>query len=257
MNNLWILTEERPKVQVIKQILDVYCKEYQESLEIENELKIRPMIENGYFQFRYVLENVSVSNIEHIYLKTVSGNSSFLDFLVFQQIDEPVENANTNNLIMAFEETKTRDNESRNTGVYQRGTKFVYFSSYYQDVNLYMLYHNEHIFDDNKKPSATNIFGTNLLMTLGIEILNKNTTKWFHKFQSVEELIQAKSEMRNPSYKNIPLTIQKESDCIKISAGLAKPRDSGNIGHDPNIGALSLIGALFAKIRLKSENSNY
>ncbi len=39
---------------------------------------------------------------------------------------------------MAIEETKTSDDESRNTGVYQRGSKFVYITPYYQNVKLYV-----------------------------------------------------------------------------------------------------------------------
>ena len=81
---------------------------------------------------------MSVSNAEHIYIKTVSGSSSFLDFLLFKQIDAPTEGCTSDNLIMAIEETKTSDDESRNTGVYQRGSKFVYITPYYDDVKLYM-----------------------------------------------------------------------------------------------------------------------
>jgi hypothetical protein len=47
--------------------------------------------------------------------------------------------------------------------------------------------------------------------------------------------------MRQPPAGNVPITITKYNDRIEVSGRLAKPADAGNIGHDPNIGALSLI----------------
>ena len=131
MENLWLLTEERPKPSVVKQIMEMYCKDFNDTLTINEDIKIRPLIENGYFKFVYIVENMSVQKAKNIYIKTVSGSSSFLDFLLFKQIEEPSEGSSSDNLIMAIEETKTSDDESRNTGVYQRGSKFVYITPYY------------------------------------------------------------------------------------------------------------------------------
>jgi len=47
------------------------------------------------------------------------------------QIDEPDQNSKP---LYAIEETKTDDSESRNTGVYQRSSKFVYVEFYYPGV---------------------------------------------------------------------------------------------------------------------------
>lgn len=246
--NLWILTEERPKPSVICQIVDMYCKDYNDKIINKQNVKIKPIIENGSFLFTYKIEGLSVENANEILLKTVSGNSSFIDFLLFKQRNEPVEGNSNDNLLMAIEETKTNDDESRNTGVYQRGSKFVYIKAYYSNVKLYMLYNEELEAQEDKKPSDTSVFGTNILLTLGVTIVGKNTSKWFKPFQTLDELINFKSKMRRPPAGNVPIIITKYDNHIEVSGRLAKPAEAGNIGHDPNIGALSMISACIRKL---------
>ena len=248
MDNLWILTEERPKPEVVMQVVSLYCSDFSDRITHRGDIKIKPVIENGVFQFVYQLEGVCVENADKILLKIVSGNSSFIDFLVFKQVKEPTENCKEDNLIMAVEETKTSDDESRNTGVYQRGSKFVYIKSYYDNVKLYMLYNDEREEREAKKPSDTSIFGTNILLTLGVTIVGKDTSKWFKCFATLDDLIMYKQKMRRPPAGNIPIEIKKYDDHIEISGRLAKPANAGNIGHDPNIGALSMISACIRKL---------
>lgn len=139
MENLWLLTEERPKPSVILQIVEMYCNDFDDEITLKEEVRIKPIIENGVFKFIYVIEGLKVAGANNIYIKTVSGSSSFLDFLLFKQKCAPKEGCSTDNLIMAIEETKTSDDESRNTGVYQRGSKFVYITPYYDKVKLYVI----------------------------------------------------------------------------------------------------------------------
>ena len=248
MDNLWLLTEERPKPSVINQIVQMYCEDFNDRITLREELKIKPIIINGIFQFVYKVEGLAVANAADIFIKTVSGSSSFLDFLLFKQENPPAERNATDNLIMAIEETKTSDDESRNTGVYQRGSKFVYITPYYKDVKLYMLYNEELEAREEKKPSDTSIFGTNILLTLGVTIIGKDISRWFKPFKSLDDLIYFKSAMRKPPAGNVPITITKHPNHIEISGRLAKPAYEGNIGHDPNIGALSMISACIRKL---------
>lgn len=241
MENLWLLTEERPKPSVILQIVEMYCNDFGDKIILKEEIRIKPIIDNGVFKFIYVIEGLKVEGANNIYIKTVSGNSSFLDFLLFRQKFAPTEGCLDDNLIMAIEETKTSDDESRNTSVYQRGSKFVYITPYYEKVKLYMLYNKELESREDKKPSDTSIFGTNILLTLGVTIIGKDTSKWFKSFESLDELIKFKSSMKKPPAGNIPIEISKFPDRIEISGRLSKPTNAGNIGHDPNIGALSMI----------------
>ena len=241
MENLWLLTEERPKPSVILQIVEMYCNDFDDEITLKEEVRIKPIIENGVFKFIYVIEGLKVAGANNIYIKTVSGSSSFLDFLLFKQKCAPKEGCSTDNLIMAIEETKTSDDESRNTGVYQRGSKFVYITPYYDKVKLYMLYNEELEAREDKKPSDTSIFGTNILLTLGVTIVGKDISRWFKPFKSLDDLINFKASMRKPPAGNVPIEIKKFPERIEISGRLSKPADAGNIGHDPNIGALSMI----------------
>ena len=240
MDNLWLLTEERPKPSVVRQILNMYCIDFYDEMYVDK-ITICPIIEDGIFRFAYEVEGISVKNADRIFIKTVSGSSSFLDFLLFKQYHEPQEGNPNDNLIMAIEETKTSDDESRNTGVYQRGSKFVYIEPYYKNVRLYMLYNEELEAREEKKPSDTSIFGTNILLTLGVTVVGKEINHWFRPFRTLDELIRFKAGMRQPPAGNVPITIKKYDDRIEISGRLSKPADAGNIGHDPNIGALSMI----------------
>ena len=190
MDNLWLLTEERPKPSVVNQIVDMYCKDFGDRIIVHNEIKIKPIIVDGFFKFVYKVEGLAVAGAGDIFIKTVSGSSSFLDFLLFKQENATTEGSNEDNPIMAIEETKTSDDESRNTGVYQKDSKFVYITSYYQNVKLYMLYNEELEAREEKKPSDMSVFGTNILLTLGVTIVGKDISRWFRPFRSLDELIR-------------------------------------------------------------------
>lgn len=242
MDNIWILTEERPKESVVKTILELLQSDFNISLNVAD-VVIKPIIEESYFKFTYIVEGVSSTNFDKVYLKLVSGNSSFIDYLVCKQEHEP-EDGDCSNILMAVEETKTSDKESRNTGVSQRATKFIYAKKYCPEAKLYMLYNDELENDENKKPSDTNIFGTNILLTLGVKIVGKSNLTWFNPFSSIDEVISFKNEMRDPPDGNVPVKITKNDNAIYISGRLSKPKEAGNIGHDPNIGTLSMISGV-------------
>lgn len=252
MNNIWILTEEKPKVSVIKQIFQIYKIDFGMNYVHQDSIMIRPLGVNGLFSFTYEVTGLSVDGIQKIYIKTVSGGSSFLDFLFFVQKNPPVEGGR-NNLVFAVEETKTSDDESRNTGVYQRCSKFVYIKAFYPNVPLYMLYNDELGFRKEKKPSDTSILGTNMLLTNNVKISGKPVDKWFHPFKSIEELISFKNGMRKPPTGNTPILINQIGNKITISGRLDKPNNVGRIAHDPNIGALSYISYTLRQLGWKGE----
>lgn len=242
MDNIWILTEERPKESVVKTILELMRDDFDISLNV-TDVKIKPIIEDSVFKFTYIVEGIFSQSFNKVYLKLVSGNSSFIDYLVCKQENEPID-GNCSNILMAIEETKTSDKESRNTGVSQRATKFIYAKQYCPNAKLYMLYNEELENDENKKPSDTNIFGTNILLTLGVQIVGKSNLSWFKPFKTIDEVIAFKNKMRNPPNGNVPIKITKTNNVIYISGRLSKPKTAGNIGHDPNIGTLSMISGV-------------
>ena len=265
--NLYILTEERPKNEVIVKIIQYFLHDKTYCAFIDS-IKIIPVIKNGLFCFSYEILGVSCKNIEKIYLKIVSGNSSFVDYLVFFQKNEPV---CSDIPIYAIEETKTDDCESRNTGVYQRISKFVYISYFYPETKKIMLYNLK--VKQKEKPTQTSIFGTRMLRTLGVEIVGKNfapTDIILQPFNSIREFIEAKNEMRKPPKGNVPIVIKicdseviydcnsisdddhvytipkgNEISKIQVSARLVK---NNRLAHDPNIGAISGICATLRKL---------
>lgn len=239
---LIIRTEERPKRSTIVEVLKIIFeqKNYHTTNLSENSIVIAPLFNGNLFTFRY---KVSIGINIDIILEIVSGNSSFIDYLIFEEIN------NQEFLIAMIEETKTDDSESRNTGVYQRASKFVYANTFqnFQNIPKYMLYTSENIFE--RKPSDTAVFGTKLLKTIGVTIVGKNNYyNQLTPFYSIDDIINFKNNMRRPPLGNTPILITKSEAAYFISGILSKPTSEGNIAHDPNIGALTLISAALRKL---------
>ena len=234
--NLWILTEERPKPEVIGKIFELFAQKMGFACFINN-IRILPILEeDGRFSFTYEVKGLDCQQVNRVFLKIVSGESSFMDFLVFYQDKQPEQ---SDRPILAIEETKTDDSESRNTGVYQRASKFVYIEYYYPEIDKYMLYNLQ--VQEKENPTDTNIFGTKCLLTLGVKIVGKEHNKDIEPFKTINELIEFKNNMRKPPKGNTPIEIIKvDENKIQVSGRLYK---SGGLNHDPNIGALSLIAA--------------
>lgn len=239
--NLWILTEERPKKEVLQMIFEYFAKDHGCGF-FGDCIRIIPILNvNKCFEFTYEVIGFTCARVNHVYIKTVSGSSSFTDFLVYYQ--DTVPNVSQCPLY-AIEETKTDDSESRNTGVFQRCSKFVFIQNYYPKAKKIMLYALQ--IQQKETPTETNIFGTRLLLTLGVDILGKKIDKTLFKpFTSIDEIIKFKNSMRRPPAGNVPILLNKTDDKIQISGRLFK---SGGLSHDPNIGALSIISAVLRKL---------
>lgn len=190
-DNLWILTEECPKKGVIEMIFTHFAKD-QGCGFFGQDVRLIPILDgNKCFDFTYEVIGFSCARVNKVYIKTVSGSSSFVDYLVFYQQEQPSEGSEP---LYAIEETKTDDKESRNTGVYQRCSKFVYLRNFFPNTKMIMLYALKTRQKD--KPTKTYIFGTKLLMTFGVHILGKKLDKdVFKPFESIDELIEEKRAM--------------------------------------------------------------
>jgi hypothetical protein len=240
MKNFWIITEERPKLNVLEQIIKKFSGDYDFDLSISN-MVIHPIMKDGLFTFVYEVIGVNCKNVNKIFIKIASGNSSFVDFLIFYQEEEP--DPSKSIPIYAIEETKTDDSESRNTGVYQRCSKFVFVDFYYPKIKKIMLYNLQ--VSQKEKPTDTSIFGTRMLLTIGVEIIGKKLDyKIMKPFSSLNELVKAKNSMRLPPKGNVPVRIEKLSDKITVSGTLFK---KNSLSHDPNIGAITIIALCIRK----------
>lgn len=244
--NLWILTEEYPQKEVLVMIFSYFAKDHGCGF-FGDSIRIIPMLNtNKAFTFTYEVIGFKCAKVDRIYIKTVSGSSSFTDFLIFYQDKQPVV---SDTPLYAIEGTKTDDKESRNTGVFQRCSKFVFIQNYYPTTKKIMLYALQ--VEQKEEPTKTYIFGTRLLLTLGVEILGKKLDKKiFTPFTSIDEVVKCKNSMHHPPAGNIPILITKTATKIQISGRLYK---SGSLSHDPNIGALSVISAVLRKLGWKGE----
>lgn len=242
MKNLWLYTEERPRADVIKQIVSKFAKDRKLKISTRK-IKITPLMKEGLFTFVYRVSGIKCENVKEILIEIVSGKSSFVDYIIFYQKNRP---EISDKPIYLIEETKTDDKESRNTGVYQRCSKFVYANFFYPKVPKIMLYNLK--ITQKVNPTLTYIFGTKMLLTLGVEIMGKELDpKIFKKFKNIDELIQEKNKMPE-TFNGISVRIIKNKKTIKITAKLEK---SGRLTHDPNIGMTTIISACLRKLGWK------
>lgn len=86
---LWILTEERPKRKVIGEILTRFV-ETQGIAAFFDTIRIIPVLtDEANFSSTYRVLGFSSPAISDVLLKLVSGNSSFVDYLIYFQEEEP------------------------------------------------------------------------------------------------------------------------------------------------------------------------
>ena len=243
---LWILSEERPKIEAIGFVLEKFSKD-QGIASFIDKLRVVPIRNDlGDFSFWYEVIGYKTPQVDRVLLKIISGNSSFIDFLVFFQDQEPNEGDRP---LFMVEETKTDDEESRNTGVYQRSSKFVYAELHYPNMDLNMYYNLQ--VEQRASQTDTNIFGTRCLRSLGVKIGGKKIDKLLNTpFETLQEMIDFKTAMRRPPAGNIPIDITVVGKELHISGRLFK---SGGLAHDPNIGALSLIASTARKLGWKDK----
>lgn len=267
-NKVWIISEEKPRTDVVLYILKRLESERRIHFPYElpencsgetcDNVRILPKIKNnGEFEFRYTVEiNIGSNWVPlPVYIMlgqgsaNLTGNTgSFVDYLVYVSEKEPTPDAVP---IYAIETTKTDFKESRNTSVYQRGTKFAFLDIIYKHSRplKIMYYHDQNL---KGKIPETYKFGMRLYKTIGVEIEPENIRKFIQclnieRFHSLEELENAKSfstvisKIRNAT--DVPVAIKFiKTRCGELVILSAKLEKQGKFAHDPNIGLVSLIG---------------
>lgn len=236
---IWVLTEEKPKAHIITTLLGKLDGNLYHIIN-NDELKIIPIFNGSLFSHTYLLDGLLV-NGEPVYIKVVSGNSSFVDYLIYESYLQPLE---SDIPLLVAEVTKTDDSESRNTGINQRATKFIYATKFYPNVPKYMMFDIQVLSKENKSPTYS--FGSRCFKTLGIDIIPQDIDA-FKKFDTIQELIDEKAKMKPPPKGNVPtsVTFDRPNNTIYIGARLVK---NGSLGHDPNIGFVSLVAGAIRKL---------
>ena len=233
-SNLWILTEERLKISVLKDILKIYIRDNKLKNTDFSKLKINPTIENNYFKNLYEVENIKIENIDKIYSTIVSGNTSFVDHLLFKQKNRPDDfSLKTKNFQYFIEDTKTDTKESRNTAFGQRATKTIIADHF--SKSLFKLLITSSIYKYSEFPESAK-FDAKCLMTTGVEIFIEGLKVENKTFKNIEDLILAKNSMRQPPVSNVPFRIEKIDQNIIISKKIIKA--DGPALSDPSIGQI-------------------
>jgi hypothetical protein len=235
---LHVITEECPKARVVDAMLSILAETGNGVVSRIGSVGIEPVFENGRFSGTYRATNVLYRG-GAVILQIGSGYSSFVDFICFEGTaslgKQPV---------LLMEATKTDDSESRNTGIYQRGTKFVYANHFFPGVRQVMYFDNA--LPSRPSTSATHDFGQRLFATLGVEVWRNGVRAAYAPFDSVSELIQLKSQMRKPPAGNVPTAVTLDAvHGVKVSARLVK---NDRLGHDPNIGFVTLVAGAIRKL---------
>ena len=246
--NIWLLTEERPKPEVVVKIISKFMKD-EAIAGFFDPIRFLPILnESGDFEFIYEVTGIKSEKIKKVFIKTVSGKSSFVDYLLFFQDELP----NTDDEpLYVIEETKTDDSESRNSGINQRTSKFIYADFFYPNAKKVMLYNLK--VEEMDHLTATNKFGMRCLESLGILVIGKIKRKEkLLKFNSIEDLIKADNDIRPPPAGNVPINVVKKSDTeITICGRLFKP--GSGLSYDPNIGGLSMRSAALRNLGWKGK----
>ena len=228
--NLYILTEERPKEDTIITILKEFSTDYQNKLVYKRgkeKLTIKPIIRKKKFQHYYEIHDVKLEGVKRIILKIVSGESSFVDYLVYYENNEP--NQKKDSPIYVIEETKTTPAESRNLH-YQRIIKYGYLS-YYPKINKARKLFIYSIRKNFSTIPKSFVMGTRMLKSQNVKILGLQNTivniddTRYRKFSDLDEMIKFKKSFAKKigASKDIPLLITKKLDTVSISAKLMKP----------------------------------
>ena len=223
---VWFLTEERPKIEVLKKIIVCLNRDYKLGITYTT-LEIIPVFEDSRFQFEY---SILGSNVDMRLLIIEGSQGSFLDYLIFHQDSKPDKYSIP---VYAIEETKTTTHESRNVSVFQRLTKFVFI-----DLFENMRYAKKIMLYSIRTPVTTIpntfVFGLRVMKTMNIEIIGLDCHP--SKFQTLDEMMTAKNSFASGRSDNVPISMRKNNSNLIITGKLEK---SGRLGHDPNIGTIT------------------
>jgi hypothetical protein len=178
---------------------------------------------NGEFEVATVPEHVACT------VRIFKGTTSSVDYMFFKEGAAP----------LLVESTKTLNEQSRNSSVFQRVVKFLVARHYYPDADMVMFYTAAPSFTSN-----TAAFGLRLFATLNVEVCCPSGTTAGVAFDSVEELIAAKNAVPEKAG-NVSVRLSYDGSAVTIRGRLNKT--AGRMDYDPNIGLFTgMMGAIHA-----------
>lgn len=261
MQHFTVLTEEIPNIDEIRVMMKMISHDIPYSTTNSDIIPNIVHDDNGMiFKGEWCLKY----DIFVITIKLFKGNTSCIDYMLFDS-EYNLENGDASGALVILESTKTCDNVSRNTAVYQRLAKFTTYDNMYPKSNAIkvMFWCNN---DWKKSLTHTAEVGMRLMDTLNINmyaysngsIINLKDKYQIKPFETVDDVIVSKNNA-NQKKGNESIRIYRESNIINIAIKLDKgvSKHSGIISHDPNVGFLSAILNTFEKITNKPYHNKY
>ena len=160
-------------------------------------------------------------------VRIFKGTTSSVDYMFFKEGAVP----------LLVESTKTLNEQSRNSSVFQRVVKFLVARHYYPDADMVMFYTCAPAFTSN-----TAAFGLRLFATLNIAVCCPTGTTVGVAFSSLEDLVAAKNAVPE-KVGNVSVRLSYDGTTLTIRGRLNKT--NGRMDYDPNIGLFAgMMGAV-------------
>lgn len=247
-----ILTEEPPNICEIKVLFHNIGVNIPDSISNDN---IIPNI--SHTEGKKMFEGVWTLTVNDliITIRLFKGKTSSVDYMLFNG-DVDLTKGDASEALVILESTKTSDNASRNTSVYQRITKFTTFDAMYSNFKgKKVMYWDNCVWRNNLTQTA--ILGMRLMETLNINMYSLNKGNLINikekygitPYESCDDIIESKNAIREKKG-NSSIRMNRVNNNIDISLKLDKGngKSSGVISHDPNVGFLAAVINTFEKV---------
>jgi hypothetical protein len=257
-----VLTEENPNIDEVKLMLSMIGVNIPDSISNDYIIPNITSDTEGKKKFKGVW-TLEVDDLI-ITIMLFKGKTSSVDYMLFNE-DVDLTTGNAAEALVILESTKTSDNASRNTAVYQRITKFTTFDTIYPDFKgIKVMFWCNSIWKD--KLTQTAMVGMRLMETLNINMYSLNKGNLINikekyeitAYECCNDIIVSKNAI--PEKKgNCSIRLYRLDNDIYISLKLDKGngKSSGVISHDPNVGFLAAIINAFEKVTKKPNHNKY
>lgn len=261
-NSFTVLTEENPNIDEIKLMFAMIGVNIPDSISNDSIIPNITSDTEGKEMFKGVwsleLDDLIIT------IKLFKGKTSSVDYMLFKE-NVDLNTGNAAEALVILESTKTTDNASRNTAVYQRITKFTTFETMYPDFKgIKIMFWCNSIWKD--KLTQTAMVGMRLMETLNINMYSLNKGNLINikekykiaAYECCDDIIKSKNAI--PEKKgNCSIRLYRLDNDVYISLKLDKGngKSSGVISHDPNVGFLSAIINAIEKVTKKPNHNNY
>lgn len=226
----YILTEECPDLKNLEALF--YFSDI--SISKEDFLTIEYVEKN-----KYKIEKL---NIEIYITKRMSMNA-YVDYQLlisqnyYNNLTDILKNAER---IHFMESTKTKPNDSGNSGPYQRFTKFIdYFLSNFKEYKYNSIFYENNFTYSIKNNTTKRSLLMAKLLNINILIKNDKIIKKYDYYEDkdkesvIENFKKSFKKNINKNSKNISYLVYKEEEEFYIHCKLLK---NGRLSHDPSIG---------------------